>query len=63
MKAGVRFLTYDYFKSKLSDSQGKISAPRSLLGVSYFIGDNLEYRGLMIACLVCILSWIGSGDD
>ena len=31
MKAGVRFLTYDFFKNKLSDSQGKISAPRSLL--------------------------------
>ena len=50
-KAGVRFLTYDYFKHKLSDSQvrgaclneveilmtiaqGKVSAPRSLLGRS-----------------------------
>jgi len=31
VKAGVRFLSYDYFKSKLADSQGKVSAPRSLL--------------------------------
>ncbi|KAM6493261.1 mitochondrial tricarboxylate transporter [Amanita muscaria] len=30
-KAGVRFVSYDYFKSKLADSQGKVSAPRSLL--------------------------------
>jgi len=27
----VRFVSYDYFKSKLADSQGKVSAPRSLL--------------------------------
>jgi len=31
MKAGVRFLTYDYLKGKLADSNGKVSAPRSLL--------------------------------
>ncbi|EJD05125.1 mitochondrial tricarboxylate transporter [Fomitiporia mediterranea MF3/22] len=30
-KAGVRFLSYDHFKYILSDSQGKVSAPRSLL--------------------------------
>ncbi|KAF8309898.1 mitochondrial tricarboxylate transporter [Clavulina sp. PMI_390] len=30
-KAGVRFLTYDYFKSQLADKDGKISAPRSLV--------------------------------
>lgn len=30
-KAGVRFVSYDYFKQKLGDSQGKVSAPRSLL--------------------------------
>jgi len=30
-KAGVRFLSYDHFKSMLADSQGKVSAPRSLL--------------------------------
>ncbi|KAF7374978.1 Mitochondrial tricarboxylate transporter [Mycena sanguinolenta] len=31
VKAGVRFLSYDYFKSLLADSEGKVSAPRSLL--------------------------------
>ncbi|KAJ3570184.1 hypothetical protein NP233_g4575 [Leucocoprinus birnbaumii] len=31
VKAGVRFVSYDYFKSKLADSEGKVSAPRSLL--------------------------------
>lgn len=31
VKAGVRFVSYDHFKSKLADSQGKVSAPRSLL--------------------------------
>lgn len=31
MKAGVRFVSYDHFKGMLADSQGKISAPRSLL--------------------------------
>ncbi|EIM80150.1 mitochondrial tricarboxylate transporter [Stereum hirsutum FP-91666 SS1] len=30
-KAGVRFVSYDHFKSLLADEQGKISAPRSLL--------------------------------
>ncbi|KAI5117017.1 hypothetical protein M0805_000001 [Coniferiporia weirii] len=30
-KAGVRFLSYDHFKHKLADPQGKVSAPRSLL--------------------------------
>ncbi|KAF9442819.1 mitochondrial tricarboxylate transporter [Macrolepiota fuliginosa MF-IS2] len=30
-KAGVRFVSYDYFKHQLADSQGKVSAPRSLL--------------------------------
>ncbi|KAG7086452.1 hypothetical protein E1B28_002404 [Marasmius oreades] len=30
-KAGVRFVSYDHFKGMLADSQGKISAPRSLL--------------------------------
>ncbi|KAI0320603.1 mitochondrial tricarboxylate transporter [Amylostereum chailletii] len=30
-KAGVRFVSYDHFKHSLADSQGKISAPRSLL--------------------------------
>ncbi|KAF8335865.1 citrate transporter [Cantharellus anzutake] len=30
-KAGVRFVTYDYFKGLLQDEHGKISAPRSLL--------------------------------
>ncbi|KLO16582.1 mitochondrial tricarboxylate transporter [Schizopora paradoxa] len=30
-KAGVRFLSYDHFKSMLADSRGKVSAPRSLL--------------------------------
>ncbi|PAV15596.1 mitochondrial tricarboxylate transporter [Pyrrhoderma noxium] len=31
LKAGVRFLSYDYFKHKLADKDGKVSAPRSLL--------------------------------
>ncbi|TFK62974.1 mitochondrial tricarboxylate transporter [Pluteus cervinus] len=31
VKAGVRFVSYDYFKEKLADSEGKVSAPRSLL--------------------------------
>jgi solute carrier family 25 citrate transporter 1 len=31
VKAGVRFVSYDYFKQKLADSEGKVSAPRSLL--------------------------------
>ncbi|TFK37546.1 mitochondrial tricarboxylate transporter [Crucibulum laeve] len=30
-KAGVRFVSYDFFKQKLADSEGKVSAPRSLL--------------------------------
>ncbi|KAJ7178584.1 mitochondrial tricarboxylate transporter [Mycena crocata] len=30
-KAGVRFVSYDHFKSLLADSEGKVSAPRSLL--------------------------------
>ncbi|KAF8346646.1 mitochondrial tricarboxylate transporter [Amanita rubescens] len=30
-KAGVRFLSYDHFKQMLADSEGKVSAPRSLL--------------------------------
>ncbi|WFD07810.1 hypothetical protein MVES1_003181 [Malassezia vespertilionis] len=31
VKAGVRFLSYDYFKSMLRDEDGKLSGPRSLL--------------------------------
>ncbi|PPQ65529.1 hypothetical protein CVT26_000486 [Gymnopilus dilepis] len=31
LKAGVRFVSYDHFKSMLADSQGKVSAPRSLV--------------------------------
>ncbi|KAJ7583926.1 mitochondrial tricarboxylate transporter [Mycena floridula] len=31
LKAGVRFVSYDYFKQKLQDPQGKVSAPRSLV--------------------------------
>ncbi|EJD39860.1 mitochondrial tricarboxylate transporter [Auricularia subglabra TFB-10046 SS5] len=30
-KAGVRFVSYDYFKNMLADSNGKVSAPRSLV--------------------------------
>jgi len=30
-KAGVRFVSYDHFKHLLADSQGRVSAPRSLL--------------------------------
>ncbi|KAG5649970.1 hypothetical protein H0H81_001278 [Sphagnurus paluster] len=31
LKAGVRFVSYDHFKQMLADSEGKVSAPRSLL--------------------------------
>ncbi|TFK95181.1 mitochondrial tricarboxylate transporter [Pterulicium gracile] len=31
VKAGVRFVTYERFKEMLADSEGKVSAPRSLL--------------------------------
>lgn len=31
LKAGVRFLSYDHFKSLLRDERGKLSGPRSLL--------------------------------
>ncbi|KAJ7227097.1 mitochondrial tricarboxylate transporter [Mycena pura] len=31
VKAGVRFVTYDHFKGLLADSEGKVSAPRSLV--------------------------------
>ncbi|EPQ30919.1 uncharacterized protein PFL1_01817 [Pseudozyma flocculosa PF-1] len=31
LKAGVRFLSYDHFKSLLKDQDGKLSGPRSLL--------------------------------
>ncbi|WFC97930.1 hypothetical protein MYAM1_000650 [Malassezia yamatoensis] len=31
LKAGVRFLSYDHFKSMLKDNDGKLSGPRSLL--------------------------------
>ncbi|PWZ01511.1 mitochondrial carrier [Testicularia cyperi] len=31
IKAGVRFLSYDHFKTMLKDEQGKLSGPRSLL--------------------------------
>ncbi|KAF8229416.1 mitochondrial tricarboxylate transporter [Tricholoma matsutake] len=31
VKAGVRFVTYDHFKYMLANSEGKVSAPRSLL--------------------------------
>ncbi|KAI9568740.1 mitochondrial carrier domain-containing protein [Boletus coccyginus] len=31
IKAGVRFVSYDYFKGILADSEGKVSAPKSLL--------------------------------
>ena len=31
LKAGVRFLSYDHFKSMLKDEHGKLTAPRSLL--------------------------------
>ncbi|KAL4401654.1 mitochondrial citrate transmembrane transport protein [Malassezia pachydermatis] len=31
LKAGVRFLSYDHFKSMLKDENGKLTAPRSLL--------------------------------
>ncbi|PPQ94268.1 hypothetical protein CVT25_004925 [Psilocybe cyanescens] len=31
VKAGVRFVSYDHFKGMLADSEGKVSAPRSLL--------------------------------
>lgn len=30
-QAGVRFLSYDHFKSLLKDENGKLSGPRSLL--------------------------------
>ncbi|KIK57490.1 hypothetical protein GYMLUDRAFT_46071 [Collybiopsis luxurians FD-317 M1] len=30
-KAGVRFVSYDHFKSMLADSEGRVSAPRSLV--------------------------------
>ncbi|KAG6908797.1 hypothetical protein DXG01_003244 [Tephrocybe rancida] len=31
LKAGVRFVSYDYYKQMLADEQGKVSAPRSLV--------------------------------
>ncbi|KAH7882710.1 mitochondrial carrier domain-containing protein [Phlebopus sp. FC_14] len=31
VKAGVRFVTYDYFKGLLADAEGKVSPPRSLV--------------------------------
>ncbi|KAG8215431.1 mitochondrial tricarboxylate transporter [Butyriboletus roseoflavus] len=31
IKAGVRFVSYDHFKSILADSEGKVSAPKSLV--------------------------------
>lgn len=31
VKAGVRFTTYDQFKSILKDDEGHLSAPRSML--------------------------------
>ncbi|EMD32830.1 mitochondrial tricarboxylate transporter [Gelatoporia subvermispora B] len=31
VKAGVRFISYDQFKHMLADSEGRVSAPRSLL--------------------------------
>ncbi|KAJ3729129.1 mitochondrial tricarboxylate transporter [Lentinula guzmanii] len=31
IKAGVRFISYDHFKSVLADAEGKVSAPRSLV--------------------------------
>jgi len=31
VKAGVRFVSYDKFKAMLADSEGKVSAPRSLV--------------------------------
>lgn len=31
VKAGVRFVTYDHFKSMLADAEGKVTPPRSLL--------------------------------
>lgn len=31
VKAGVRFVSYDHFKQMLANSEGKVSAPRSLL--------------------------------
>ncbi|KAN0080254.1 Mitochondrial carrier domain containing protein [Tylopilus felleus] len=31
IKAGVRFVSYDYFKGLLADPQGKVSAPKSLV--------------------------------
>ncbi|KAJ8591763.1 mitochondrial carrier [Rhizopogon salebrosus TDB-379] len=31
VKAGVRFVSYDHFKSMLADPQGNVSAPKSLL--------------------------------
>ena len=31
IKAGVRFTTYDQFKSLLKDEEGRLSAPRSML--------------------------------
>ncbi|KDR73915.1 hypothetical protein GALMADRAFT_250603 [Galerina marginata CBS 339.88] len=31
VKAGVRFVSYDHFKQMLADSEGKVSAPRSLV--------------------------------
>ncbi|KAJ3811575.1 mitochondrial tricarboxylate transporter [Lentinula aff. lateritia] len=31
VKAGVRFVSYDHFKSMLADAEGKVSAPRSLV--------------------------------
>lgn len=42
VKAGVRFVSYDYFKHLLADPEGKVSAPRSLAG-------NLESR----TCPLC----------
>ncbi|KAF8200320.1 citrate transporter [Pholiota molesta] len=61
VKAGVRFVSYDHFKQMLADPEGKVSAPRSLLGVfavtpsetikTKLIDDakrpNPQYRGLI----------------
>lgn len=35
LKAGVRFVSYDWFKMKLADGEGKVSASRSLVGAFF----------------------------
>ncbi|KAF5383954.1 hypothetical protein D9757_007353 [Collybiopsis confluens] len=60
-KAGVRFVSYDQFKNMLADSEGKVSAPRSLVGVFISIFLLSEILPRVDITVSQLLAGLGAG--